>query len=174
MSIARGESTGGRRAGGSGLILPILSLTLLAACQVQWVSDYDEQTDRAVTDYQKKMNTFFEQLKEEGWPECSYAGSRDFYAEARSEATAILTRAQSLRQNGQTVRQAESLRNNLDEVRVTHKESDSTRECLSGPYVTKSQDFMNQVVRAILWLEQGKKRQFGNPELPASLIPQQE
>lgn len=155
--------------------LPIvLALASIAACQVQWVSDYDEQTDRAVTGYQKKMNKFFEQLKDEGWPECSYAESSDFYAEARSDATAILTRAQALRKNGQTVRQAESLRNNLDEVRSTHKESDGDQDCLSEPYVTTSQDFMNQIVRAILWLEQGKKRQFGQADLPASMIPKRE
>lgn len=151
-----------------------VAVASLPACQVQWVSQYDEVTDRTVTAYQQKMNTYFEQLKEKGWPECSYAASMEFYPAASSDAIAILTRTQSLPKNDQTVRQAEALKNNLYEVRRTHKESDADEECLSGPYVSKSQDFMNQIVRAILWLEHGKKRSPGRAELPDSLMPQRE
>lgn len=157
------------------LTLPIVfALVAVTACQVRWVSEYDEQTDRAVTAYQQKMNTYFEQLREKDWPECSYAASTDFYADASSDTIAILTRAQSLPKNDQTIRQAEALKDNLHEVRITHKESDADQACLSVPYVAKSQDFMNQIVRAILWLEQGKKRTFGQAELPDTLTPERE
>lgn len=155
----------------------------LEGCQVQWVSKYDEQTDRNVTSYQKNLNIYFERLKELSWPECSYASNSNSYASALGDATVILTRAQSLQKNDQTIVQATALKDNLIEVKTTHKDSDSDQECLSEDYIRKSQEFMNQIVRAILWLEQGKKRQLGkvtrdsqepSTTLPDSLKPKQD
>lgn len=157
------------------LVAAVALPTVLAACQVQWVSAYDEQTDRNVTAYQEKMNVFFEELKDSSWPACSYESNTDFYAEASADATVILTRAQSIQKNSQTIRQTQALKDNLGEVRTTHRDSDEDEDCLSEDYVTLSQGFMNQVVRAILWLELGKKRQLGSvskdDQLPATTLP---
>lgn len=159
----------------------VISLTTLAACQVQWISLYDEQTDQNVTAYQRNMNSYFERLKDKDWPDCSYDANKEFYADAIGDATVILTRAQSLQKNDQTVQQTSALKANLLEVRDTHKDSDTpdpatgAGECLSNDYVRKSQEFMNQIVRATLWLEQGKKRQFGKVSkdegAPATRLP---
>jgi hypothetical protein len=169
-----------------GVFATVGLLALLGACQVQWISLYDEQTDRNVTAYQKNMNSHFERLKDLDWPECSYDANKDFYADALGDATVILTRAESLQKNSQTIQQTTALKDNLVEVRDTHKDSDTpdpttgAGECLSDDYIRKSQDFTNQIIRATLWLEQGKKRQFGkvskeeNPPaktLPSSLEP---
>ncbi len=169
-----------------GAFATVVLFATLAACQVQWVSMYDEQTDSNVTAYQKKMNTYFERLKGLDWPECSYDSHKDFYADALGDATVILTRAQSIQKNDSTITQTTSLKANLEEVRMTHEDSDTpddstgVGDCLSDDYVRKSQDFLNQIVRATLWLEQGKKRQFGKvskdeepsaTRLPSALTP---
>ena len=112
-------------------------LALLGACQVQWISLYDEQTDRNVTAYQKKMNSYFERLKDLDWPACSYDANKDFYADAMGDATVILTRAESLQNNSQTVQQTTALKNNLIEVRDTQQvtgfyESDHQSNSLAG------------------------------------------
>ncbi len=138
-----------------------LMVLLLLGCQVQWVSEYDEQTDKSVTQYQRAFNVFSYHLADaESYPNCGYQNFANRYAELLAEAIVIHTRAQSIALNTQTVEQTDALVKNLREIQLTHKETDLDEECLSTGYIAQSSALMNQVVRAILFLEQGKKRKY--------------
>ena len=160
------------------LALPVCFFLLLSSCQVQWVSMYDETFDRQVTAFQKTTHTHLEKLKTMTWPDCGYDANEDFYIGLVADVQVIVTRAESLEMNDQTVSQAKALRDNTSNLRDTHKAS--TQACLSDSYLAMSQRLFDQIVRATLWLEHGKKRKFLNSAkedqeqrdtLPTNLIP---
>ena len=163
------------------ILSAVISVAILAGCQVQWVAQYDEQTDNNVTAYQKKFNLFAEGLIDKSWPECSYENNADSYADLVSDTTLILTRAQSIPLNSHTITQTTALKASIKDIRETHQENDPEEECPSSGYLEQSQNLMNQTIRAILWLEQGKKRKYlkaeteesrsAQPALPANVIP---
>ncbi|MGV7928107.1 MAG: hypothetical protein AB2L13_04220 [Spirochaetota bacterium] len=62
--------------------------------KVKLVGTYDEITDRAVTDLQKKTASFFQKMKSSAGGEASYNNSTAFYDEARGDVAALIMRAE--------------------------------------------------------------------------------
>lgn len=143
------------------LLMLIFTMTVLAGCQVQWVSEYDEKTDAGVTQFQQAYNVFsYELMAKTTYPACSYSNFATTYAQLAADAMVIHTRAQAIPLNSHTVLQTDALVKNLLELRRTHQETDTDEECLSSSYIAQSSNLMNQVVRAILSLEIAKKRKY--------------
>lgn len=62
-----------------------LVIALLAGCalKVKLVGEYDEITDKAVTDLHKKTASFFEKWKASSGADASYDANKKFYEDAR-------------------------------------------------------------------------------------------
>lgn len=135
---------------------------VLAGCAVKFVSSYDEQTDRAVTELQKKFESFFVRLEGlNGLPECSYDHHQAFYQEAEVDLSSIRLRASAIPQNDITIEQVGLLADSLEKLEEIHKskgEEDSGAKCMTGATIEPLRSNFNSIFTAILKLELGKKR----------------
>jgi len=127
---------------------------LNSGCTVKLISTYDEKTDIAVSDLQKRMETFFLTLEsQEGLPECAYEYHAVFYRDAKVSVSAIEVRAKAIPDNEITVQQIELLRENIDLLEQLHKMS-----CLTKDQIEPLRINFNSGFTAILKLELAKKR----------------
>lgn len=135
-----------------GLFL-IVSLSV-SACTLKLVSSYDEVTDKAVTDLQRKVETFLVTLgAEQGRPACAYSNYQTFYREAEVDVSAIRVRAAAIPQNELTVEQLRLLDDSLDKLKRLHQIA-----CPSAEQLKALQTAFNASFTAILKLELAKKR----------------
>lgn len=143
-------------------VLGFLTLSL-SACAVQWVSDYDEKTDDAITKLQKTTTAFFEDLKSKSAPECFYSNNHETYKAVYVDALALLTRARAVDGgkglNRRTVYQAEQLLGAYDDIRDSHERRGDV-SCLADATFENAQVLMNQALTAMLTTELFKKREF--------------
>ena len=137
--------------------LAAFSLTVmlvLAGCTVKLISSYDETTDRAVTDLQRKTEAHLVALESvEGLPECTFEHHKQFYDEAKVDISAITVRAAAIPKNDITTEQTTLLANNFDNLEKLHKIA-----CLSKDQVTLVRSHFNTSFTAILKLELAKRR----------------
>ena len=119
------EISGARRAMPAGIAAFALTLALVlcgAGCAVQMVAAYDEQTDKAVSALQRKMETLFVDLESQaGTPQADYDNYAAFYKEVRVDISAIHTRAQARPDNKLTVEQIGRLRDSLAKLEEIHR-----------------------------------------------------
>lgn len=103
----------------------VLSLALVllgAGCAVQMVAAYDEQTDKAVSALQRKMETLFVDLESQaGTPQADHANYLAFYKEVRVDISAIHMRARARPNNELTVEQIGLLRDSLGRLEEIHR-----------------------------------------------------
>jgi hypothetical protein len=131
-----------------------LHFTLPIGCTVKLISSYDEKTDIAVSDLQKRMEIFFFTLEsQEGLPECAYENHTEFYKEVKVSVSAIEVRARAIPDNDTTVQQVVLLRENIEMLEQLHKMS-----CLSKAQMEPLRINFNSGFTAILKLELAKKR----------------
>ncbi|MGD8261986.1 MAG: hypothetical protein PVG70_01555 [Desulfobacterales bacterium] len=136
------------------LLIVYLALLVASGCSVKLISSYDEKTDNAVTELQKKFETFFVTVEsQEGSPECKYENHQSFYQESKVEISAIEVRARAVPKNEITVEQIELLKDSLDKLEKLHKIS-----CLSPEQISLLRSNFNTSFTAILKLELAKKR----------------
>jgi len=137
-------------------ILFLLGLYLFAAtgCTVKLISNYDEITDKSVSDLQKKVERFFLTLEsQEGLPECSFDNHSEFYKEAKVSVSAIEVRALAIPDNDITIKQIALLKENIEMLEQLHKIS-----CLTKEQIEPLRINFNSGFTAILKLELAKKR----------------
>lgn len=137
-------------------ILPVLlvALTILSGCTIKLVSDYDENTDKAVTQLQKDLETFFVTVASQtGKPACQYDNHKKFYQDSAVAISAIEVRAKALDKNEITVEQVGLLKDSLNSLEQLHKLG-----CFTGNQVANLRDSFNTSITAILKLELAKKR----------------
>ena len=146
-----------RRIPGFGVFLVsvCLAVTLaLSGCTVKLVSGYDETTDRAVTDLQRKTEAHLVTLESvEGLPECTYENHKQFYDEAKVDISAITVRAAAIPKNDITTQESQLLASQLDNLEKLHKIA-----CLSKDQITLVRTHFNTSFTAILKLELAKRR----------------
>ncbi len=73
--------------------LALFAFLLGCAFKVKLVGQYDEITDRSVTDLYKKTASFFAKLKTAPGSESAYEANRKFYEDAQGEVAALILRA---------------------------------------------------------------------------------
>lgn len=123
-------------------------------CTVKLISTYDEKTDLAVSDLQKKMETFFLNLQSlDGLPECKYEHHDSFYRDVKVSVSAIEVRARAIPDNEITVKQIELLKENIMILEELHKLG-----CLSKEEIEPLRVNFNTGFTSILKLELAKKR----------------
>lgn len=146
-----------RRIPGSGVFLVSVCLAVmlaLSSCTVKLVSGYDETTDRAVTDLQRKTEAHLVTLESlEGLPECTYENHKQFYDEAKVDISAITVRAAAIPKNDITTQESQLLGSQLENLEKLHKIA-----CLSKDQITLVRTHLNTSFTAILKLEFAKRR----------------
>jgi hypothetical protein len=131
-----------------------LYFILGTGCTVKLISTYDEKTDIAVTDLQKRMETFFLSLESlEGLPECAYEYHAAVYRDIKVSVSAIEVRAKAIPDNDLTIQQIELLKENVDLLEQLHKMS-----CLTKDQIEPLRINFNSGFTAILKLELAKMR----------------
>jgi hypothetical protein len=137
-------------------------LALLASGCVQFISNYDEQTDRSVTALQKKMETFFVKLEgQAGLPECVYDKHKSFYEEAKVDVSGLKLRVEAIPQNTITSEQILLLERSLSTLEALHKTKSARplgENCLSVAEIQPLRANFNISFTSILKLELAKKR----------------
>jgi hypothetical protein len=142
----------------SKLFLSILvSLNLIvstAGCSIKLISDYDEATDKAVTQLQRKVDGFLVDMQRKaGTAEAEYAKHAQFYDEASVDVDAIRVRAQAMPKNDITVQQIKLIQDSLDKLKQLHKLGFSSPE-----EIAPLRSAFDISFTAILKLELAKKR----------------
>lgn len=146
-----------RRILGFGVFLVSVCLAVmlaLSSCAVKRISGYDETTDRAVTDLQRKTEAHLVTLESvEGLPECTYENHKQFYDEAKVDINVITVRAAAIPKNDITTQESQLLASQLDNLEKLHKIA-----CLSKDQITLVRTHFNTSFTAILKLELAKRR----------------
>lgn len=135
----------------------LLSLNLIlsaAGCTIKLISDYDETTDKAVTQLQRKVDSFLVDMQRKaGTPGAEYDKNAQFYDQARVDVDAIRVRAQAMPKNDITVQQINLVQDSLDKLEKLHKLGFSSPE-----EIAPLRSAFDISFTAILKLELAKKR----------------
>lgn len=138
-------------------ILRVIFLTIavvFSGCAVNLISKYDETTDKTVTALQKNIEGHLVGLEAvDGLPECKYEQYKQFYSEAKVDASAIAVRAAAIPKNDITIKQTLLLTNSLESLEKLHKIA-----CLSKDQISPLRAQFNSSFTAILKLELAKRR----------------
>ena len=133
--------------------MAIFCVILLTGC-VKFIATYDPKTDAAVTELQRKFETFFVELESQvGTDEASYKNHIEFYKEVKVDISAIKMRASAIPQNEITLRQVSLLEENFKHLEETHRDGILDIEVVKVP-----RDDFNTALSNILKLELAKKR----------------
>ncbi len=142
--------------------LVVAMLVALSGCTVKLISNYDEQTDKEVTAFQKKVESFLVKLEGlDGSPECTYDYHKSFYEDAKVEVSSIQVRAAALPQNAITTEQVDLLSRSLGSLEELHKgkiKKGIGKNCISKDEIQPLRESFNTSFTAILKLELAKKR----------------
>ncbi|MEW5911350.1 MAG: hypothetical protein AB1814_02265 [Thermodesulfobacteriota bacterium] len=133
----------------------LLALTLAAGCPAKFVSDYDPQLDKQLTEFQKKVETFINKMAVyRGKPEGRYENNTDFYQkEVPVEIKLLLFRANLQDKNQETITMIELLQNNLKIMEELHKD----HGYLSERDLKQVQRGINTSFRSLMLFEQEKR-----------------
>ncbi len=135
-------------------LLMFLILVTSVSCTIRLISNYDEQTDEAVTALQRKLSTFFVELESTAGTDAAHIDNHiDFYKEVDVDISAIALRVAALPKNEITQQQIKLLRDNLAKLKEIHQIGISSVELVS----VIREDF-DQALASILRLELAKKR----------------
>lgn len=137
-------------------VVPSLCLVMLA-CTVHFVSDYDEVTDRTITDLQARAEAFVLKMADAaGSPAGTYDSNKAFYTEAKATILTMQSRAAAIPQNVSTVEQLKKLEESIDELAELHREAGD--DGLTADVVGPTHAALNVQFGAIIKHELDKKR----------------
>lgn len=140
-------------------LVPVLTTLLLVGCT--FVGPYDETTDRAVTELQKKSDKLIDSINKVPMP--TPADVAPAYAEIDSELRQITLRNELREKNELTLKQLALLDQQIDLVRSEHDRvtSDTGTQPLTESRIKALtsgwRESLNTIFRAILKLELAKK-----------------
>ena len=136
--------------------VPILYL-VISACTVHFVSDYDELTDRTVTELQTRVEVFLVSMSQTaGTPSGTYNSNREFYNENKAILATLTARNSAIPQNQSTIDQLKLLGENLDTLASLHKEGGE--QGLTAEVAEPIHAMLDVQFRAIIKHELDKKR----------------
>lgn len=136
----------------------LASMFLTSACTIKLISAYDEETDKAVTALQRRFETFFVKLEgSKAPPECTYTRNRDFYDQAKIDASAIKVRVDAIPRNSISQEQAKLLQENIATLERLHQVKGDQR-CIEPDELKPLRTAFSSAFTAILKLELAKKR----------------
>lgn len=134
--------------------LALLLLALAASCTLRLVADYDEKIDVAATELQKGMDSQITRLLSIPQTQRTFAASESFYLDYAVGLRSVKIRAESQPRNRISIQQYDAMLNSLETMRNLHK----TQGQLGDGFLNTARDEFNLAWRAIIELEQAKKR----------------
>jgi hypothetical protein len=146
-------------------ISALIASALLAGCAVQFVSQYDPETDEGVSALHSELTAHFATLNQLAVgpngqpmsPACKFENFRETYAQLAAQAHVLKVRNEVRDQNELTVAQLGLLEQNLGELLpATHRDGDGG--CMTQGAILVARETMDQMFRAILKLELAKKQ----------------
>jgi hypothetical protein len=150
-------------------VITVIILTVLPSCMFRLISEYDEATDKDVTQLQESVERFLTTLQRDAIPPgCRYSEQRAFYTNTVVAVSALMVRNEGRTKNKITVTQLGLLQDSLKTLESLHqmKEEkwkqaptpDEREACLSSADIDLARRNLNQSFSAILKLELAKKR----------------
>lgn len=138
----------------------LLVMLAFGGCtSIRLIADYDEQIDKSVTDFQRKVETFLTGLERNAdQPESKYDANVKFYDEARVDLSAIRVRAAALPKNEITLKQIDLLTDSLGKL------EELQRLGIRREHIAPLRSAFNSTCTAILKLELAKKRGEGTDQ----------
>ena len=139
----------------AGFVLSVIFLVFATACaSIQLVSDYDAETDKALTALQRKIETLFVKLESRAGTEAAkYDKFTAFYEDVQVDLSALEMRNAIRPKNDLTIKQIGLLKDSINKMEELHKIGISAPEM-----VQPIRDTINTSLRAMLKLELAKKR----------------
>lgn len=138
------------------VVLRYLSLSLviaLAGCTIRLISDYDENTDKGVSEFQKSMETFLVRIETQERPAGPLSDAeKDFFQKAKVDLSALRVRASAIPKNEITVRMIANLTSSVEALEQLVPLG------ITKDQVTPIHSAFNTSVGAIIKLELEKKR----------------
>jgi hypothetical protein len=129
----------------------LVTAAALAGClRVQYITPYDETTDKMVTALHGSVSQVLDELDRPAPP--AYAAMAARYAAIQGELRAIRLRNEARPKNRLTIEQLGELKKGLDTLEKVHKDG-----LLVQVMVPIQRDTLDQTFRAILKLELAKK-----------------
>jgi len=127
---------------------------LVTGCAgVRLISEYDRETDVAVTSFHRKIEGFLISLKRNiGKEKARYEKNTAFYDGIKVDLSAIRVRAAAIPKNEITIQQIDLLIENVDRLEAIHKLG------LTCEDIPPLRTAFNEICTAILKLELAKKR----------------
>ncbi|MBI2486322.1 MAG: hypothetical protein HYW01_05060 [Deltaproteobacteria bacterium] len=100
----------------------LMLILAVTGCSVKFVADYDEVTDKSVTELQRKVERFLVDIQRKvGTDEAAYSKHTGFYDEVRVDLSAIRVRAAAREKNEITLEQLDLIQKNLDNLEKLHE-----------------------------------------------------
>ncbi|GGB75913.1 hypothetical protein GCM10007424_14860 [Flavobacterium suaedae] len=132
--------------------LLVLSLGILFSCKVTLISEYDEITDKKITELQEKTSTVLSQLEDEIGKD-NYENYKKFYQEVRADLNTLEIRANAIDKNQITINHIAILKSSYDTLESLHKQKINSLEELN---IIKSA--FNTSFIALVKLQMAKKQ----------------
>lgn len=127
----------------------ILSL-FISSCSVSLISDYDEITDKTITEMQEKTSTVLVQLEDDAGTD-NYIFYKPFYQEVKADLNTLSVRANAIDKNQVTIDQIATLSSNFDNMESLHKKK------LSKEDIPLIRSGLNRSFTAMIKLQMAKK-----------------
>ena len=135
------------------LSLILIFSVVVTGCKITQVSEYDEQTDKAVTKFHKDLILFLDTLDKQTSPDCLSANHQAFYHQISADLRTLLIRAESIPNNSLTTQSVSLLINSVSALEKQHNDS-----CMPSLVIDTNKSNFEIHIRAILKLELAKKR----------------
>jgi len=127
----------------------VLSL-FISSCSVSLISDYDEITDKTITEMQEKTSTVLVQLEDDAGSD-NYMLYKPFYQEVKADLNTLSVRANAIDKNQVTIDQIATLSSNFDNMESLHKKK------LSKEDIPLIRSGLNRSFTAMIKLQMAKK-----------------
>ena len=141
-------------------VLPLVLMIVVCqgwGCTLKLISDYDDVTDKSVTELQKKVETFLVRMEAAaGTSEGEVGSNKAFYDETKIALSSLRLRAEAIPNNKLTAEQISGLQDNIEVLRKLHESAGHGG--LTKILVEAPRTAFNTQFKAILTLELAKKR----------------
>ena len=153
-----GEGDMTRRTWTGTAALVAVTLGVVTSCALRLISEYDDTTDREVTQLQRSVDGFLLGLaRNPKVPECTYQKRAGFYDTAAVALSSLTMRNRARARNALTVQQIELLDSSVATLGRLHRLKGDAA-CLRPEEIEPLRANFNTSFAAILRLELAKKR----------------
>jgi hypothetical protein len=140
----------------------ILTMILSQSCtSIRLISEYDEITDKTVTEVQEKVSSYFVKLENSvGTKESSYKNYEEQFEQIKIDLNTLEVRAKAIDKNRIVIKQVEELKNmiaNLEKLHKSFGENGYQSYDLIKPNLNSFNIAFTAIIKLQLALKRGEK-----------------